>query len=224
MDPRERYSDHEEPIRAALDHHQSGMWTALPGRIASFNAAAMTAQVQPTVQGKVRARDGKTSDVDLPMLLDVPVVFPGAGGYTLTFPVAVGDECLVVFASRNIDSFWQSGGVQPQADRRMHDLSDGIALVGAISQTKKIAANTATVQLRSNDGGTYVEIASGGLVTVKAPTKITLDAPEVHTTGKVTTAGNVESAADVLAQTVSLHNHVHTGVASGSSISGLPKP
>ena len=33
------------------------------------------------------------------------MVFPGGGGFALTFPVAAGDECLVVFASRCIDDY-----------------------------------------------------------------------------------------------------------------------
>ncbi|MFW8450019.1 Gp138 family membrane-puncturing spike protein, partial [Klebsiella pneumoniae] len=67
---------------------------------------------------------GAQVSVNLPLLVDVPVVFPRGGGCTLTFPVKPGDECLVIFADRCIDFWWQSGGIQEPVDERMHDLSD----------------------------------------------------------------------------------------------------
>ncbi|WP_302441547.1 Gp138 family membrane-puncturing spike protein, partial [Bilophila wadsworthia] len=130
MDRRERWAEPVEALRAALDGRQAEMWTALPGIVQSFDPAAMTVSVQPAVAGRISDEAGKAASVDLPILPDVPVVFPGGGGFALTFPVAAGDECLVVFASRCIDAWWQSGGVGEPMEPRMHDLSDGFALVG----------------------------------------------------------------------------------------------
>lgn len=81
------------------------------------------------------------------------------GGCTLTFPIAEGDECLVIFASRCIDAWWTAGGVQVQSEFRMHDLSDGFAIVGPFSQATKISGwSTSAVQLRSNDGEAYLQL------------------------------------------------------------------
>ena len=98
MDRRERWAEPVEALRAALDGRQAEMWTALPGIVQSFDPAAMTVSVQPAVAGRISDEAGKAASVDLPILPDVPVVFPGGGGFALTFPVAAGDECLVVFA------------------------------------------------------------------------------------------------------------------------------
>ena len=66
------------------DQHFTGreamLWTALPGIILSFDAAALTCEVQPAIQGKKRDEDGSITLVNLPILLDCPVVFPHAGG------------------------------------------------------------------------------------------------------------------------------------------------
>ena len=96
MDRRERWAEPVEALRAALDGRQAEMWTALPGIVQSFDPAAMTVSVQPAVAGRISDEAGKAASVDLPILPDVPVVFPGGGGFALTFPVAAGDECLVV--------------------------------------------------------------------------------------------------------------------------------
>ncbi|EMU6896055.1 translation initiation factor IF-2 [Serratia marcescens] len=131
----------------------------MPGIIQSFDAGAVTATIQPAVKASVRQSDGALSSVALPLLVDVPVVFPRGGGVTLTFPVAAGDECLVVVADRCIDYWWQNGGVQEPVDQRQHHLADAFAMVGPQSQAKKISGiSTSAAQFRSDDGSTYLEI------------------------------------------------------------------
>ena len=88
----------------------------------------------------------------------MPVYFPSGGNCTLTFPVKPGDECLVVFASRCIDAWWQSGGVQDQAEMRMHDLSDGFVFVGCARSRVLPSVNTGATELRSDDGSTFLRL------------------------------------------------------------------
>jgi phage baseplate assembly protein gpV len=125
-----------------------------------------------------------------------------------------------MFASRCIDYWWQQGGVQLPIDARMHHLSDAFAFVGVMSQARLLTsgASATTTQLRSDDGGTFVELSGGGIVTVTAPTKIVFNTPELHVGGKVTTTG------DVTAGTVSLQHHVHQNTQPGSGLSGQPQP
>lgn len=138
---------------------QARVWTALPGIIASFDPVAMTCEVQPAIQGKQVLEDGTVQTVNLPLLLDCPVIFPHGGGVSLTFPIKSGDECLVVFSSRAIDFWWQLGGVQPPAEPRMHDLSDGFVIPGPWSQATKISnVSTEAVELRSDDREAWISI------------------------------------------------------------------
>ena len=168
MDRRERFSDGTEPFRAAMEGHQAEMWTAMPGIVQSFAPGPMTVVVQPSIKGVVTLPDGSTRSVPLPLLVDVPVVFPTGGGFTLTFPIHPGDECLVVFGSRCMDAWWQSGGVQEPLEARMHDLSDGFAILGPFSQPRTLpAVNTANVQLRSDDGANYIEMTPEGKVRIE---------------------------------------------------------
>ncbi|VVD29152.1 Gp138 family membrane-puncturing spike protein [Paraburkholderia dioscoreae] len=195
MDSREQWDDPEEALRVAMEGMRSGLWTAEPGIIESVNFGSgskdVTAVVQLAIKGVVHARDGSAQFVNKPLLVDVPVFFPRGGGCTLTFPVAAGDECLVVFSARCIDGWWQSGGVQAPMEPRMHDLSDGFAFVGFFSQVTKIGGiSTASVQLRSNDGSTYVDLnPSAQKVTIVAPGGFEVDAPLSTFSGAVTIAG-----------------------------------
>jgi hypothetical protein len=231
----ERSASIEDALRAALGGNQAGLWTALPAIIQSFDASALTCTAQPAIQAQVRAQDGSTSWVTLPLLVDVPVCFPRGGGCTLTFPVTDGDEALMVFSSRCIDAWWQSGGVQVQAELRMHDLSDGFAILGPFSQATKISGvSTSTTQLRSNDGSTFVDLdPSGKVVKVKAPGGITLDTPAVTVTGiiNVQNANSAPTAMAINGNTnftgqVSANghrideSHKHTGVTTGAGQTG----
>lgn len=162
MDRRERMDDPLVMLRAALSGWQADLWTALPATVSSFSAGPpATVQAQPTVQAQVRTPGGTWINATLPLCVDCPVVFPGGGGFTLTFPVAAGDEGLLVFASRCIDSWWQNGGVQPQAEFRMHDLSDGFYFpTGGMSKVVSPVspASLTKVQLRNAAGTQAIEL------------------------------------------------------------------
>lgn len=235
MDRRERVDDPEVALREAFDGLRAGIWTALPGIIQSFDAKASTCEVQPSIKVPVRQIDGSIVSVTMPLLVDCPVQFPSGGNCTLTFPIKPGDECLVVFASRCIDAWWQSGGVQEQAELRMHDLSDGFALLGFRSKPRALSAvSTSTTQLRSDAGDTYVDLdPAGKVVKVKAPGGITLDAPMVTMTGAIAVQnadgaatacainGNTAFTGQVRANGKRIDDtHTHNGVQPGSGNSG----
>lgn len=192
----ERAPDLQEALRAAFTGFQARLWTALPATVVSYNADKQTAELRPTIQGLQYFPDGRPPVwVPMPLLVDVPVIFPGGGGFTLTFPIAQGDEALVVFSSRCIDAWWQSGAGdsqdgQPQAELRMHNLSDGFAITQPRSQVRLLdpPPDLATAQLRSDDGMAVIEVAAGGIVNIIAPGGLTITGP-VNITGAVVATG-----------------------------------
>ncbi|MBD7746975.1 translation initiation factor IF-2 [Klebsiella pneumoniae] len=192
------------------------MRVALPGIIQSFDPESLTAVVQPAIRYIERDNDGNKSTKDYPLLVDVPVVFPRGGGCTLTFPVKAGDECLVIFADRCIDFWWQSGGIQEPVDERMHDLSDAFCIVGPQSQAKKISGiSTMAAQLRTDDGAAFIELAAGGAVTITSP-QITINGP-LQVNGEITSTG------DQVAGGISQIGHTHGGVEPGGGSTGVPQ-
>ena len=225
MNPFELLADSEEQAVRAWKARQSSVWTAIPGIVQAFDPASMTCSVQPAIKAVLFAQDGTATDVALPLLLDCPVQFPSGGGYSLTFPVAEGDECLVVFASRCIDAWFASGGVQPQAELRMHDLSDGFVLLGFRSLPRVLSSlNASGVELRSDDGSTLVGVESGQIVKIVAPGGCDINGLVIDSGGNLTTAGNIKSTGgDVVAGTISLKSHLTTGVTPGSGVSGVPE-
>ncbi|AOI78023.1 Gp138 family membrane-puncturing spike protein [Burkholderia sp. NRF60-BP8] len=187
MNKNEIAPDALEVFRLGVFVAKNETHVALPGTVESYDVDAQTVVVQAGIKATLRAEDGTLSTVALPLLVDCPVQFPAGGGATMTFPVTKGDECLVVFADGAIDAWWQSGGVGEKVSVRMHDLSDGFALLGFRSKPRVLAnVSTTSAQLRSDDGSTFVDLnPAGQVVKVKAPGGITLDAPTVTMTGAI---------------------------------------
>ncbi|MXF49441.1 hypothetical protein GR294_23385 [Raoultella sp. Lac2] len=186
----------------------SAMRVSIPGIIQSFDPDAVTAVVQPAIKGAEQDESGTEVSVSLPLLVDVPVVFPRGGGCTLTFPVKAGDECLVIFADRCIDFWWQSGGIQEPVDGRMHDLSDAFCIVGPQSQAKKISGiSTSAVELRSDDGSTKLSLnPASGAINGTAPGGFNLNGLKILPDGRLQLVdGSI------------VDKHTHGGVESGGS-------
>lgn len=244
MDRRELLNDEQEALRMAMDGRLSTLWTALPGIVQKVDYTKRTCEVQPAIQGRVNNPDGTTQFVNLPVLVDVPIVFPSAGGFTLSLPLKANDEVLVVFASRCIDSWWQSGGVGQPMELRLHDLSDGFAIPGPRSVPTSTALHATNARLTKDDGSVYVELTNDK-VNIKAVTEIKVEAPlttvqsadiqlkgNTTVTGNLTVSGNTTAAA-VSAPTVTgttsvtsggknFNTHVHGGVSTGTNNTGTP--
>lgn len=111
-----------------------GIRCCIPGIIQSYNAENNTAEIQPAIREEVVNEDNSVSYVNLPLLINVPIVFPSTKLGGVRFTLEQGDECLVVFSDLSYDNFWTSGNVQNPIEVRRHDLSDGIAIPCVLSQ------------------------------------------------------------------------------------------
>jgi len=213
-DRRELFDDPEESERMALEGHQAKMWTALPGIIVSYDPARQTCSVQPAIRGSVTNETGQAQAVNLPLLVDVPVQFPRGGGFACTFPLIAGDDVLVVFASRCIDAWWQSGGIQRAMEARMHDLSDGFAIPGPTSQPRKLSnVQTDGIELRDEARTTYLKLTAG---TIFIKGNIVHEG-NTNQTGNNTVTGTITGTLVKEADGTSLGTHTH---GSGAIISG----
>lgn len=216
-------------MRAMLQNFRNNLWTALPASVISFDATKMTVDAQPLIQAQVRTPTGTWNNVTLPVCPDCPVVMPGGGGLFASFPVGEGDEGLLVFASKCVDAWWQSSGVQPQAEPRSDNLSDGFFIPGAYSNPKVpsggVSTNSARVSL--NDGTAYIELTKTGVINLVAPNGINLIGPmnfQGVVGGQAGGGGVLDlTGADLKTSTVtSLNAHVHGGVQTGSGNTGGP--
>lgn len=182
----------------------------------------MTIEAQPAIKGTTTSENGITQSVNYPLLVDVPIVYPGSSAFTITFPLVQGDEVLVIISSRCIDSWFQSGGVQPPPETRMHDLSDGFAIPGPRSQPRVVPGISSTnFQIKKADGTTLFDIAPNGDVTLMGDLIFTGD---LHIDGDITSTGKVTADGEVQGAGIKLSTHTHSGVQPGGGTSGPPTP
>ncbi|WP_339054007.1 Gp138 family membrane-puncturing spike protein [Arsenophonus endosymbiont of Crataerina pallida] len=186
-----RTGDQQQLLEVFRHAISSQLRVAMPAIVQSFDASKVTCVVQPAIKGALTDTKGNSQSVNLPLLVDVPVVFPRGGAVTMTFPIKSGDECLVVFADRCIDFWWQNGGIQEAIDPRQHDLSDAFAFIGPQSQVQKISnINQDAMQLRSDDGATYFELnPTSQKIKIVAPNGLEIVTPDAIFSERVTIKG-----------------------------------
>lgn len=143
--------------------------TALPGIIESFNEETQTAKVRIPLKRDLRDSDGNESVGSWPILPGVPVWMPHAGGFHITLPVAKGDECLLIILERDISKWYDEGLEESPETRRMHDISDAVALVGLNRNENRLTPYNESDLVISNDAGDQsVILKAGGDIELKA--------------------------------------------------------
>lgn len=130
-----------EVLRAALDAAIAEVHTCLPARVESYDSSNQTVNVKPLLKRNVLDEDGGEVIETLPVIQSVPVVFPRAGGFFITFPIQVGDFVTLFFAERSLDRWIVGNGdeVEP-VDVRTHDLSDAVAVPGLYPLSSALAS------------------------------------------------------------------------------------
>ena len=197
--------------KAILKQAITDLRVSIPAIVQSVDYTANPPVVTVTVaiQEVVRTADGPQNKTIYP-ISNVPIVLPSAGGFSLTLPVTAGDEGLLTFCDMCIDLWWKRGGIQPQFERRRHDLSDCGFAPGMRSQKRPLSNwSQNSAQLRSDDGTTYIEIAAGGVVNIVAP-------------GGLNVNGAVVATGEVTGNGIPLSTHIHGGIYSGGSFTDEP--
>lgn len=148
------------------------------GKITAVDLSKQTVDVQ-ILHKRVNENNLTRRELrDYPVLLGVPFVVLGGGASHLTFPISVGDNCLLMFCDFEIDRWWDSGEAQPSNFERRHDISDAFAIVGVHSLVDLIQGYSQYVELKYSDSS---KITVGN--------NIELDNQDVNATGNVTANG-----------------------------------
>lgn len=83
-------------IKKAIENCLLDVHTAILGKIQSYDAKTQKADIELIL---------KCQEEFLPLLIDVPVLFPAGGNFLITFPLAPGDLVQVIF-NESADNFF----------------------------------------------------------------------------------------------------------------------
>lgn len=121
--------------------------TSLPGRIETYDFSKQRATVKPLIKKKFLDE----TILELPILTNVPVVFPRTKQSGITFPLERGDGVLLIFSERSLERWKASGREVEPGDPRKFDLSDGIAIPGLFSfADANLATNNKDLEIHHN--------------------------------------------------------------------------
>jgi hypothetical protein len=199
--------------------------------------AATTIDVQPVINRVVNG-----VSIKLPLFIEVPPLFLQGGGSYTAHPIAVGDYCLLILTERCFDRWYEGQDFQQPAEFRMHDYSDGIAIVGINPRAGALTIPIVIQQTGdTNQDGNYTHqgnrIQTGnytitGNYTQTGDMQILGDVlvdGNIVCTGTISAGnftglggGTMTSTSDIVAQGVSLVNHIHGGVQTGGGNTGVP--
>ncbi len=209
----ERAPAFAEVVRRLVAARLVDLHTAIPGRIVKYDAGTQKADVKPLVKQAYLDEEGARQVDGLPVVPGVPVMFPGGGGYRLTFPVRAGDRdgdtCLLVFSQASLDRWLSGNGAEVDPEIDGATLSDAVAILGLKPFGAPLSsAPTDEATLGSDDG------------------------VQVHLEENLITAGDKSGSefvalADKLLQRVQdietkfdAHVHTFTGTVAGAACSG----
>lgn len=183
----------------------SDMFTMLPGRVVSYNASRQSVDVQPEPKRAYVDEAGERQVENYPVVTEVPVGFPGAGGVRLTWPLAAGDVVMLLFASTSLDRWLSVAGNPDPADERRNSITDAVAIPGLHSfASVPTSAPTDASVWHSN-----VEIRLGS--------------PDAN--DPVARKSDLDTVVSKLNSLISKFGaHVHGGVTTGGGFSGTTAP
>lgn len=115
-----------------------------------------------------------------------------------TFPIYAGDECVLLFADRELESWFINGEVNAEGYPRMHSITDCTAIFGIRSLPKMIQILTNCLHLFY--GGSDIQIADN---------EININAPTININGRLIING------------LPYDDHTHTNGHNGAPTGGV---
>ena len=126
-----------------------------------YTPLAQTVQVAINYQKSILVRqDNGTylpTPLTYPILADVPFIILTGGQTNLTFPIAIGDTCLILFNDRDMDLWVSTGQNSVPNTTRLHAFADGIALIGLRNQNN-LVQNYDSVRAALNGGNAVIGV------------------------------------------------------------------
>ena len=224
-----------DTLMIAVDNALANLHTATIARITKVNAT--TVNCRPVINRLVNGQS-----IALPEFIEVPPLFFQGGSSYTAHPVAVGDYCLLIFTERCFDRWYNGQDFQPPLELRMHDYSDGIAIVGINPLGSALTIPTVIQQTgdtnfdgdhthqgtmdRTGDSHVIGDYLIEGDLTVDGNIictgNISAGSFSGLSGGTMNVSADLVTSGEVTASGVNLSTHTHSGVTSGPDNTGAP--
>ena len=191
-------------LNDAIGEALSNLHTATIAKVTAVQEK--TISVRPVTNRVVDERS-----IELPEFTKVPPLFMQGGGSYTAHPIAVGDYCLLVLTERCFDRWYSGSDFQDPAEFRMHDYSDGIAIVGINPQAGALTIPSVIQHTGdTNQDGDYTH--QGDRTQTGNQTII----GDLHVDGNITCTGKLTAATATIGG-IDFGTHTHPGDSGGTT-------
>ena len=214
-------------VESAISYHLEDIHTMLPARIVEIDYKTRKVSVQPSIKKKKRDGDNDAKGLqDMAIIQNIPLIVPASKLAIISIPAKVGDEVLVGFFERSVDTYLYGDGNTPvdPKDYRRHDYNDAVAIVGLntfqnalemhsedlVIKMNATLANECTISLKPSgdvvittpakvivDAGGDVDVTASGNLTATISGDTTIDCGQTTITGEVRIDGGLSVGSDV---------------------------
>lgn len=140
-----------EVVKITRKEHQHTIQTSYPATILDVSnlASGQTITVQPLIH--IEYEDGQL--VRLPIIYDVPVLFPSGDECMMSFPLKPGGVVGLVFVKNSLEEFIESNDptFYTPVDRRYFSLSDCFALPSLFTKRNNLSPHPDNLEIKFKD-------------------------------------------------------------------------
>ncbi len=157
-------------IQTFINNSIADIYKCLPAQIETYDETIQLASVKPLIKKKF------TNDevLALPIINNVPIVFPRSNDAIISFPLSKGDTVALLFVDRSMDEWLSSGDDVTPDDRRKHNISDAIGIPGLFpfSSTSPAAKDDLLIQYKEskikimNNGDIKLDAGPSGKIAI----------------------------------------------------------
>jgi hypothetical protein len=144
-------------IKQAIETRLLDMHTALIAKVESYDAETQQVDVSPVLKRRAKTLAGEWMNEQLPILCDVPVLFPRAGGFFISFPLQPGDFVQLIFNEADIEE-WLEELPPTMTSNERFTLQSAIAIPGIFPRSKTLLGAHKTNLVLGKERGSQIHI------------------------------------------------------------------
>ena len=208
----------EEELQGLTAELMAELMVGLPGKVASYDAATQTADVDVMLRRPLRVdedEEGELEFVAYPRLPRVRVMNLAWGAWTITAPLAAGDPCFVQVLDADPSAYLRTGNASNPERLGRHRLAFAVCWPALRPDPAAISNAHADRMVIGKDGDSpRIELtAAGGVIVHSSDIKLGSAAASVF----VALSTKVDTAITNLQVALDTHKHILVQPGAGSS-------
>lgn len=186
-------------LKQAIDNRLLDTHTALIAKVESYDSSKQQVNVSSVFKRPIENVDQEIVLEQLPMLCDVPVLFPRAGGFFISFPIQAGDFVQLIFNEVSIDD-WLLDKANTMSSTQRFTLQGAVAIPGIYPESRPLSGAHEKNFVAGKDKGVQLHIDSEKIRLGSA------DADEA-----LAIASKVKEELNKLRESINAHTHASFG-------------